>query len=56
MNRNVCVVFDCDEAHVYGRNTDGSVNYDVELPWPADWPQWITGEFLRLRGIPWCAA
>lgn len=56
MNSEIVVVFDMGEAHVYGRGRDGRVNYDVDLPWPEDWPQWITGEFLRARGIPWTTA
>jgi hypothetical protein len=56
LNSGIVVVFDMGDAHVYGRGPDGRVNYDESLPWPADWPPYITGRWLRDRGIPWIIA
>ena len=56
MKAEIVVVFDMGEAHVYGRGPDGRVNYDESLPWPAGWPEYITGGWLRDRGIPWITA
>ena len=50
------VVFDCDEAYLYGRDPDGRIDYSETVPWPADWPPWITDRWLRARGIPWTTA
>ena len=50
------VVFDCGEAHLYGRGADGRIDYDRHSPWPSDWPSYITPRFLEIRRIPWTTA
>ena len=56
LKAKIFVVFDMGEAHIYGRGDDGCVNYDVSLPWPDEWPPYITGRWLSDRGIPWTTA
>ena len=50
------VVFDAGEAHLYGRGPDGRVDYSNTVPWPTDWPPYLTERWLRDRGIPYTNA
>lgn len=49
------VVFDCGEAWIYPL-VGGRVDYSRTLPWPADWPEYITGRWLSARGIRYATA
>jgi len=43
------VMFDTGE--VFLEEVDRTTGGRKEVPWPAAWPSWITGPFLRARGF-----
>lgn len=49
------VVFDCGEAFLHGRGTDGRIDFDHTIPWPRGWPVYINARFLDDLRIPWRA-
>lgn len=54
--RDVVVVFDCGEAHLYRRSSDGRIDYSQSLRWPCWWPDRITSDFCDKYGISWVSA
>ena len=49
----IVVVFDLDEVRIYPVQDSGAVDHDNDLPWPTDWPKYLTSAFLDARGIKW---
>ena len=48
------VIFDGEEAFFEAINEDE--DSIIELPWPSDWPEYITIEFLDQINIQWTIA
>ena len=51
--RIALVVFDMGDALLYGRASNGKIDYSDTLPWPKDWPKYITTRFCNNHKIPW---
>lgn len=48
----VAEITTCDsDTYLYWRDGDGEGKRIGEIPWPDDWPEEVSGAFLRSRGF-----
>ncbi len=40
-----------DNGEVFLEQVNRTTGYREPLPWPADWPKWVTSDFVRLCGF-----